>query len=128
MDIKSSRIIENIRDTFSSSHRAVRGLYVVLFWIVLGYHSLVSILTWLQTVMYRGFCGNPLMATWSRWCRVSVFAGLILLPGGVLALRHRDERFGIVHMIGFLLYIASVLLMLVVSIRRGTLRFIILAL
>lgn len=86
-------------------------LYGVVYWTALLVQLLFSVSTWRYTVTYDYFCGNPLMGNWSGWFIVSLLAGLILLPGGVWALRHRRERIAVVYAAGFFVYIVSMICM-----------------
>ena len=88
----------------------LRGLYAVFYWVVLVLQILLGVRTWRYTITYDYFCGNPLMMAWSFWFMVSAVAGLILLPGGLWALRHKGQRSGIIYGVGFLLYVVSVLI------------------
>ena len=100
--------------------RIARWLYSILFWIALTGHIWSSVLTLKNTVTYDYFCGNPLMGYWAQWFVGSLFAGILMLPGGIWSARHKNKRTGSVFLIGFLLYIFGLTLTLVAGVFLGT--------
>jgi len=104
----------------SKLHQILRGFYGLFYWAVIVLQILISIRTWRYTITYEYFCGNPLMEAWSFWFIISVVAGLILLPGGLWAMRHKQQCCGRIYGVGFLLYIVVMLLTLLVGVVWGT--------
>ncbi len=60
------------------------------------------------------------MGYWAQWFVVSLILGALILPGGVWSIRHSKERAGVVYLIGFLLYIFSMIVMVLIGIAYGT--------
>lgn len=87
--------------------------YGSLFWIALAMQLLSSLATWNSTITYDYFCGNPLMESWARWFIISMVAGTLILPTGLWAIRHRDQRRGVLFLAGFSLYLISMIFMLI---------------
>ena len=120
MGEKAKSVFEKPKVDDSKSNPVLRGLCGVFYWIVLVLQVFLTARTWRYTITYDYFCGNPLMGAWSFWFMISVVAGLILLPGGLWALRHRQQRSGIIYGVGFLLYLASILFTFLAGVLWGT--------
>ncbi len=87
----------------------------LLYWPALVLHLLVTVGLWQYTVEYDYWCGTPLMTAWSKWFMEAVLVGVLLVPGGIWVAEHKGKRSRIVYSAGFLLFIASVLLTLLVG-------------
>jgi hypothetical protein len=111
---------EDLHIVFMRLIRIARLLYGIVFWIALAVQILSSVLTWSDTVTYEYFCGNPLMGSWAQWFVISLIMGILALPGGVWSIRHRNERTGIIFLIGLLLYLLSMIFMLIAGVVIGT--------
>ncbi len=107
MDMKTNPIFVTWQAVYLTLWPALQIIYGISYWPILVLHILVSVRTWQYTVTYDYFCGNPLMGAWSLWFRISLVAGLILVPGGLWALKYRRKLVGIIYGVGFLLYVAS---------------------
>jgi hypothetical protein len=95
-------------------------IYSAIFSVSLLMQLLTSGVTWYNTVTYDYFCGNPLMGYWAQWFVASLIAGVIILPGGIWAIKHRTERRSIQFLIGSALYLLSMTLMLIGGAAKGT--------
>ena len=120
MEDHSESPSEGLHVVFLILTRIARWLYGIVFWIALAVQILSSVLTWNDTVTYDYFCGNPLMGSWARWFVISLLVGILALPGGVWSIRHRNERTGIMFLIGFLFYLFSMTFMLIAGVVIGT--------
>jgi hypothetical protein len=107
-------------NVLSTILRIARWLYGLLFLLALAGQIQSSLLTYSGTVNYDYFCGNPLMSSWVLWFVGSLIVGAFILPGGIWAVRHFKEWAGIAFLIGFVLYVLSVVLMLGVGVGFGT--------
>ena len=120
MEDHSESPSEGFHVVFLILTRIARWLYGIVFWIALAVQILSSVLTWNDTVTYDYFCGNPLMGSWAQWFVISLLVGILALPGGVWSIRHRNERTGIMFLIGFLFYLFSMTFMLIAGVVIGT--------
>lgn len=100
--------------------RISQWLYGVSFGMALAFHILLSYITWNNTITYDYFCGNPLMGYWARWFVFSLVAGVLVLPGGVWSLKHKNKKASLAFSLGSLLYLLIEVFMLVAGVRFGT--------